>query len=88
MRLFKAFAIALAASSSALVGCGGHEARTLKMRTALDEGQPKAAIAAINEEMDVAKDSDLPNKIEGDNAILLLDRASIQQSLGQYQNGA
>ena len=30
-----------------LVGCGGHEARTLKMRTALDVGDAKGAVAAI-----------------------------------------
>jgi hypothetical protein len=36
-----------------LVGCGGHEARTLKMRTALDAGNAKGAIADINDELDV-----------------------------------
>jgi tetratricopeptide (TPR) repeat protein len=79
---------ALAASalvlSPWLVGCGGHEARTLKMRTALDEGNPRAAIAAVDEELEVDKPKDLPKKLEGDNAILVLDRASIQQSLTEF----
>lgn len=68
-----------------LVGCGGHEARTLKLRTALDAGDAKGAVAAINEELDVKKDEELPKDIKGDNAILVLDRASIQQSLVRFK---
>ncbi len=67
-----------------LVGCGGHEARTLKMRTALDEGNAKGALAAVNEELDVKSAQDLPQDIKGDNAILVLDRASIQQGLVEF----
>lgn len=67
-----------------VTGCGGHEARTHLVRSALDEGRPKAAIAVINEELDVKGDSDLPEKLEGDNALLVLDRATIQQSLAQF----
>jgi hypothetical protein len=67
-----------------LLGCAGHEARTLLARTALDAGQPRQAIKALNEELKVQKDSDLPADIRGDNALLVLDRASIQQSLAQY----
>jgi uncharacterized protein len=67
-----------------LVGCGGHEARTLKMRTALDAGNAKAAIEAIDEELDVKSPKDLPKDIKGDNAILVLDRASIQQGLIEF----
>jgi len=75
---------AVVAACALLVGCGGHEARTLKMRTALDEGAPRAAIAALNEELDVKSDDELPKDLEGDNALLVLDRASIQQSLAQF----
>jgi uncharacterized protein len=67
-----------------LVGCGGHEARTLKMRTALDAGNAKGAIAAVNDELDVKSDKDLPKDIKGDNALLVLDRASIQQSIARF----
>jgi uncharacterized protein len=68
-----------------ITGCGGHEARTLKMRTALDAGNAKGAIAALNEEMDVKKDTELPKDMKGDDAILVLDRASIQQSLVRFK---
>lgn len=76
-------ALALVASPW-LVGCGGHEARTLKMRTALDMGNAKAAIAAVDEELDVDSPQKLPADIKGDNAILVLDRASIQQGLSEF----
>ncbi len=85
-RLVLAGALALLAPS--LVACGGHEERTLKIRTALDEGRPREAIAACNEELDVAKDEELPKDLEGDNALIVLDRGSIQQSLAQWQNSA
>jgi hypothetical protein len=77
--------LALASSSGALTGCAGHEARTLPVRTALDHGEPKVAIAALNQELEVKSDNELPKKLEGDNALLVLDRASIQQSLVQFE---
>ncbi|MBS2014723.1 MAG: hypothetical protein JST00_17680 [Deltaproteobacteria bacterium] len=67
-----------------LVGCGGHEARTLKMRTALDVGDAKGAIRELNEELDVKDAKDLPKDIKGDNALLVLDRASIQQGITEW----
>ena len=67
-----------------LIGCGGHEARSLKMRTALDAGNAKAAIEAVDEELDVKSPKDLPKDITGDNAIFVLDRASIQQGLVEF----
>ncbi len=54
------------------------------MRTALDEGDAKGAISALNKEMDVSSAKDLPSNIQGDNSLLLLDRASIQQSVVSF----
>ncbi len=54
------------------------------MRTALDVGAPHEAIAALNDELEVSSSSDLPKKLEGDNALLLLDRGSIQQSVTHF----
>jgi len=80
----RALATAALVLSPWLVGCGGHEARTLKMRTALDAGNAKQAIAELNEELDVKDAKDLPKDIKGDNAILVLDRASIQQGVAEF----
>lgn len=74
-------AVSLAGGALALSGCGGHEARTLRMRTALDEGNAQAALAAVNEELEVKSSKELPAEVVGDNALLVLDRASIQQSV-------
>jgi tetratricopeptide (TPR) repeat protein/uncharacterized membrane protein YeaQ/YmgE (transglycosylase-associated protein family) len=54
------------------------------MRTALDAGNAKAAIHAINEELEVSSEKQLPKEIKGDNALLVLDRGSIQQGLVQF----
>jgi hypothetical protein len=78
-----ALAVALVLSPW-LVGCGGHEARTLRMRTALDAGDARGAIRALNEELEVASDAQLPRDIKGDNAVLVLDRGSIQQGLVRF----
>ena len=83
-QLSRALQVAALAITLLLVGCGGHEARTLKMRTALDAGNAKSAIAEVDEELDVKSPSDLPKDIKGDNAILVLDRASIQQGLASF----
>lgn len=84
----RAYAGVLSFAAMALVqiGCGGHTARTLEMRTALDEGAPRRAVASLNKELDVDKDADLPKKLEGDDALLVLDRGSIQQSLAQFKD--
>lgn len=67
-----------------LGGCGGHEARTVKVRSALDAGNGREAINALNEEMEVGSDKELPKDIKGDNALLVLDRGSIQQALAKF----
>jgi hypothetical protein len=46
------------------------------MRTALDAGNPKAAIAALNQELGVATEKDQPKSVNGDDALLVLDRAT------------
>src|SRR5438552_17900016 len=67
-----------------LTGCGGHEARTLTFRTALDHGDASGAIREIDEELDVKSEKEMPKDIQGDNALLVLDRASIQQGIVHF----
>ncbi len=59
--------------------------RTLQARSALDAGQPRQAIEHINKELGVDSDKDLPSDLTGDNALLVLDRGTIQQSLTQFE---
>jgi len=54
------------------------------VRTALDMGQPARAIALLNHEMAVTRDTDVPSDLGGDRCLLLLDRGSVQQSMSRF----
>ncbi len=75
----------VAVALALVTGCGGYTARTLPMRMALDEGNPGGAIASLDEEMKVATPDDFPKDMQSDDALLVLDRASIQQSIAQFK---
>jgi tetratricopeptide (TPR) repeat protein len=75
---------AVIAGAQVLAGCGGHELRTVQARSALDAGQPRQAIEFINKQLDVKSDKDMPAELAGDNALLVLDRGTVQQSLAQF----
>jgi uncharacterized protein len=68
----------------AQTGCAGHADKTLAARTALDAGDPRGALKALNETLDVKSEKDLPEKVGGDNSLFLLDRAMVLQELNQY----
>ena len=68
-----------------LAGCAGHAERTKPARTALDAMQPKAALALLNEELEVDNAEQLPSEVGGDNTLLILDRAMVLQQLDQYE---
>jgi hypothetical protein len=76
---------AIAIATSSLVGCASHSEKTLPVRTALDEGRPQQAIAELDKQLEVDSPAQLPNDLQGANALLVLDRASIQQSLAQWK---
>ena len=76
--------LCVAVAALFLNGCAGHESRVKMALDALDRGDPDGAIAHLNEELEVASANDLP-KLEGDNALLLLDRATILQSTDRYK---
>lgn len=81
---------ALGALSVALlsVGCAGHASRTEEARSALDAGQPKLALALLNQELGVDHSTQQPDDLSGDNALLLLDRAMVLQQLGRYRQSS
>ena len=68
-----------------LSGCAGHADKTLAVRTALDAGDPRGALKAIDDVLEVDNAQQLPVKTSGDNSLLLLDRAMVLQELEQYQ---
>jgi hypothetical protein len=80
-------AVALALSALALValeGCASHSERTAPVRSALDVGDPRGAIALLDKEMEVQTPEQLPKDMSSDNALFVLDRGSIQQSVASF----
>src|SRR5450432_4244467 len=71
--------------SLVLAGCAGHAAKTEAARSALDARDPRGALKALNEALEVSSEKDLPEKTGGDNAVFLLDRAMVLQELNEYQ---
>ncbi len=72
-------ALTTAAAIFLFAGCAGHEARVETALAALDAGQTDAAIGALDKELGVKAAEELP-VLEGDNALLLLDRATLLQA--------
>lgn len=68
-------------------GCAGHESRVQTALWALDRGAPGEAVAALNEEMGVERAEDLP-ALQGDNALLLLDRGNVLLSMDRHKLSA
>ncbi|MGH7295480.1 MAG: hypothetical protein ACRELB_11130, partial [Polyangiaceae bacterium] len=68
-----------------LEGCASHSEITLPVRMALDAGDPRGAIHLLDQDMGVATGADLPADMQSDKALFVLDRGSIQQSVGQYE---
>jgi hypothetical protein len=79
--------VAVIAVCAALdAGCASHSERTVGVRSALDAGNMRGAIKVLNEEMDVKDDQELPKDLSNsDDALMVLDRASIQQALVQFK---
>jgi tetratricopeptide (TPR) repeat protein len=71
-----------------LSACAGHAAHTVEARRALDRHDPRTALALYNKQLDVSSGSELPAKVSGDNALLLLDRAMISQELEAYKDAS
>lgn len=82
VRLVAALAVLAIA---ALQGCASHSERMLPVRSALDRGDPRGAIALLDKEMGVQTPADLPKDLgSSDNALFVLDRGSIQQSVAAF----
>ncbi len=78
---------AAATACTGLLGCAGHESRVASALNALDRRAPQEAIAALDVELSVASKDDMPALV-GDNALLLLDRGTILQSLDDWKASA
>ncbi len=67
-----------------LTGCNaGHSAQTQPVRNALDQGDTPRALQILDRLLRVRDADTLPRSMASQNAVLVLDRASVQQSLGR-----
>jgi hypothetical protein len=82
----RAIAAALGALAVAgLEGCASHSEITAPVRYALDVGDTHGAIALLDEDMGVKSPTDFPKDMgSSENALYVLDRGSIQQSIAQF----
>lgn len=71
-----------------LAGCAGHVARTQEARSALDAQNPEQALALLNEELDVDSAKKLPDSVDDDETLLVLDRSMVLQQLGRYEDSS
>lgn len=71
-----------------LSGCGGYASTSEAFRKTMTAGRPEQALAAVDKAMDVSRPEDLPKKTTGDNALLLLERATILQAMGRHDLSA
>jgi hypothetical protein len=76
--------IALCVCLSAL-GCASHSDKTKSARSALDAGRAEEALRLFNKELGVENAEELPAKVEGEAALLILDRAMVLQQLEKYE---
>ena len=58
--------------------------RTIAMRSALDAGRLEDAVGALNKELGVKRGDELPKKMLNDDALLVLDRATVHQALARH----
>lgn len=80
--LFAAWALA---AFGVLSGCASHSDKTKDIRSALDAGNPGRALKLLNEQLDTDSEKQLPEKVGGDVALWLLDRAMVLQELRSYK---
>ena len=76
---------ALALSLGMLSGCASHSDKTKEIRSALDAGNPRAALSLLNEQLDTKSERELPEDTGGDKSLFLLDRAMVLQQLQIYK---
>ncbi|MDD5305854.1 MAG: hypothetical protein PHU25_00900 [Deltaproteobacteria bacterium] len=79
--------LAAVAALSAL-GCAGYAGSVKEMRTELLAGNKDKALGMANSALDVKEADDEPEDVSGDNALLLVERATIKQGLSRYGSSA
>ncbi|MGM0555861.1 MAG: hypothetical protein ACQEVA_05745 [Myxococcota bacterium] len=72
----------------ALSGCATYSDNVKAAQDAVKYGENKKAIGLINEELGIETAADLPEDYKGEKPLLLLERATVLQSIGEYEMAA
>ena len=67
------------------IGCAGYEGAVSKMHESLLSGDKLGALEHANAALEVSADEEYPEKLVGNNSLLLLERAMIKQGLSRYK---
>ncbi len=78
--------LSIAVTLLSLAGCAGYESRVVGALEALDRGQPDQAVAELNEEMSLDGSDQLPADMRTDDALLVLERGTIQLWRSDYSH--
>lgn len=76
--------LSLAISAMGSSGCAGHENRVEGALEALDRDSPVQAVNQLDKQLGVRRANDVPKRGR-DNALLLLDRGTVQLSMGRHE---
>jgi len=71
-----------------LVNCAGYEGAVAEMHASLLSGDKLNALEQANAALEVKEADEYPEKLVGNNSLLLLERAMIKQSLFDYKSSA
>jgi uncharacterized protein len=75
-------------TGSFMLGCAGYEGTVREMRSALLDGDKQRALALSAKTLDVDDPNAFPDELDGDNSLLLLERAMVKQGLDDYASSA
>ncbi|MCA9527467.1 MAG: hypothetical protein KC549_14350 [Myxococcales bacterium] len=78
----------LTACLGLLSGCGGYANTSEAFRKSLGRGAPDQALGRVNEALGVDRPDQLPSEKEADTPLLLLERGTILQAMGRYEDSA
>lgn len=71
-----------------LGGCAGYSGSVKEVRTALLSGDKSKALDAVNRALDVDRSDEMPKKLKGDKALLVLERATVKQGLDNFKGSS
>ena len=71
-----------------LTGCASYTDRVKDAQRAVVNGHPERAVELLNEELDTDSVEELPTNFDGERALLLLERATLLQAMGDYRTAS